>query len=164
LNRSSRNERTCGVQKSSTRKTIMNLDVVAFPALVMADDGWVAYLENKQRLCIWRPVAISKYRKHRILLYDSKNQGWEIESITPEGNGLSRSVSRLLNSRIPVAITIHPIEGSPLQAIRTVLSAAIDADDDILTQFTDKADLKGAIQKPDSFQHLVRALRAKQAI
>lgn len=142
----------------------MNLDAVAFPALVMADDGWVRYLESKQRFTTWRPAAISKYRKHRVLLYDSKNQGWEIERIAPEGSRLGRSVARLLNSRVPVDITIRPIEESPLQLVRTLLSTSIDADDDILTQFTDKADLKDTIQKPDSFQSLVRALRAKRAI
>lgn len=142
----------------------MNLDNIAFPALVIADDGWVEYLETEQGFSLWRAFAISKYRKRRVLFYDSKNQGWEIENIGVNNGRLSFFVARLLNSRLSVDITIRSIGESPSQLVRNVLNAAIDADDDILTQFTDKAQLKRSIQKANSFQDFVRSLRAKRAI
>ncbi len=142
----------------------MNLTDIAFPALVIADDGWVQYLETQQDCLLWTATAISKYRKRRVVFYDSTNRAWETEKIGVQKRGLSFFLARFLNSRIPVDITIRSIEESPLQVVRTVLSAAIDADDDILTQFTDGNVLKRSIQKADSFQSVVRALRAKRAI
>ncbi len=142
----------------------MNLDDVVFPVLVIADDGWVEYVEAKPGFSVWTPSAISKYRKRRVLFYDSKNQVWEIDKIGVKKGRLSLFLARLLNSRIPVDITISSIGESPSQLVRTVLAAAIDADDDILTQFADKAELKRSIQNAHSFASLVRTLRAKRAI
>jgi hypothetical protein len=48
--------------------------------------------------------------------------------------------------------------------VRKALIAAIDADDDILTQFTAAGDLKDAVQKAQSFESLLGVLQEKRAI
>lgn len=141
----------------------MNLNDIAFPALVIADDGWVEYLETGQGFSLWTSAAISKYRKRRVLFYDSKNQIWEIEKIGVQKGRLSFFVARLLNSPMPVDIALRPV-GESAEPVKTVLNAAIDADDDILTQFVDHERLKHSIQQANSFQSLVRVLKAKRAI
>jgi hypothetical protein len=37
----------------------MNLDVVTFPALVVAEDGWVAKIGSKEDLSTWKRSAIA---------------------------------------------------------------------------------------------------------
>ena len=39
----------------------MDLDAVTFPALIVADDGWVQQLKNKEELSSWTRSAVSKY-------------------------------------------------------------------------------------------------------
>jgi len=53
---------------------------------------------------------------------------------------------------------------APLETIRQALDAAIDADDDILTQSVDAETLRRAIARADSFHALVSTLRKNGAI
>ena len=53
---------------------------------------------------------------------------------------------------------------SPIQQVQEALRAAIDADDDILTQDVEADDLKTAVQKATSYKTLVGVLKGKSAI
>jgi hypothetical protein len=144
----------------------MDLDAVTFPALVVADDGWVQQLENKEELSTWTHSAVSKYSKQHLVLYDSRDRAWQIDSVAPlsRRNKFTQLVAEFCNSKIPVRITVRPIAEIPLRAVRNVLVAAIDADDDILTQFTEAAELKAAVSSAQSFESLIGVLKDKRAI
>jgi hypothetical protein len=46
----------------------MDMTTVTFPALVIADDGWVEYLQQMESLSGWTPSAIRKYNRRRVVL------------------------------------------------------------------------------------------------
>jgi hypothetical protein len=144
----------------------MDLDAVTFPALVVAEDGWVQQLETKQELSAWTHSAISKYNKQRVMLYDCEDRAWQIDSIAPltPGSKITRLAASVCNWKVPVQIAVQQIAEAPLQATRNALLAAIDADDDVLTQFTEAVDLKNAVGRAHSFESLIGVLRDKRAI
>jgi hypothetical protein len=145
---------------------LMDLDVIAFPALVVADDGWVSYLPNKEEISKWTHFGIKKYSARHVILYDSKDHAWEIESIAPANRkGVFSSFLRVFyDPEVPVRLSVKPVTGDALRAVHRALTAAIDADDDILTQWTEPSDLKDAVQKADSFASLLQVLKEKRAI
>ena len=143
----------------------MDLDAVTFPALVVADDGWVQQLESKEALSTLTHAALRKYNKRNIVMYDSRERAWQIDSFTPlsHTNIVTKLFATFTNRKVPVRIEVGPITEAPLHATRVALMAAIDADDDILTQFTDAAELKKAIRQAQSFEDLVGLLKTKRA-
>jgi hypothetical protein len=154
------------ISLKDARANCMDLDNVTFPALVVAEDGWVQHLGSKEDLSVWRYSAISKYRKRRVMLYDCQDCAWQIDSIAPRspGNKVTELVAGFCNWKVPVRITVRPIAEAPFQAARNALVIAIDADDDVLTQFTEAADLKNAVERAQSYESLIGALKDKRAI
>jgi hypothetical protein len=72
--------------------------------------------------------------------------------------------ARVLGRKIPASVTLRPITEQPLQVVRDALKTAIDADDDILTQWTTAKDLKTSVRDSDSFRMLVDILKTMRAI
>lgn len=144
----------------------MELEAVSFPALVIADDGWVDYLDRRNSFADWSYSAVRKYNKRRVLLYDNCDCTWQIESIRPiKQPSLFDKIGRLvLNSNFAVRIEVRPITECPMRLVQETLRAAIDADDDILTQDTEAEELKAAVETATSFKSLVAVLRTKRAI
>jgi hypothetical protein len=144
----------------------MDLDAVTFPALVVADDGWVDQIESKEELSTMTHAALRKYGKRHVVLYDSRDRAWQIDSFTPlnHPNIVTKMLAAFSNARVPGRIEVRAITEAPLQATRVALVAAIDADDDILTQFTDAAELKKAIGQAQSFEGLLGILKTNGAI
>jgi hypothetical protein len=144
----------------------MDLELVTFPALVVADDGWVQQLGSKQELAAWTHTAISKYSRRRVMLYDCQDRAWQIDSIVPlrPGNKVTKLVAGFCNWKVPVRISVRPMAEAPLQAARNALVVAIDADDDVLTQFTGAVDLKNAVGRAHSFESLIGVLKDLRAI
>ena len=144
----------------------MDLDVVAFPALIIANDGWVSLARHKEEISEWTPSAIAKYRARQVVLYDSENHAWEVESIARanERSTFGKVLAVLRNAKTPVQLNVRLVARPPVQVVHEILMSAVDADDDILTHWTEAADLKKAIQETDSFATLVRVLKEKRAI
>jgi hypothetical protein len=140
----------------------MDLRAVAFPALIAANDGWVQYLFDAEELSLWTMSAIKKYTARHVVLYDSNDHAWEVESIN-----LVKPASlyaKLVGRKVPVSISVRPVSEAPLQLVCDVINEAIDADDDILTQSVTPSELKASVQKASSFRTLVHALKTKCAV
>ena len=60
----------------------MDLAAVSFPALLVADDGWVQHIENERNLDEMTHVAITTYNKRRVLIHDHRDCVWEVENIS----------------------------------------------------------------------------------
>jgi hypothetical protein len=144
----------------------MDLDVISFPALVVADDGWVQQIDSKEALSALTRAALRKYSKRRVILYDSRDRAWQIDGFEPlqHENAVAKLLAVVSNRKVPVRTSVKPITESPLQVTRDALAAAIDADDDILTQVTKASELKSAIDQAHSFEALIDVLKAKRAI
>jgi|SRR5271165_2197674 len=144
----------------------MDLDAVTFPALVVADDGWVQQLASKETLSTLTQAAFRKYSKRRVLLYDARDRAWQIYSFAPinRPDAVTKLLTAFSNPKVSVHIDVRPITEAPLQATLAALVAAIDADDDVLTQFTEAAELKKAIGQAQSFEGLLGILKTKRAI
>jgi len=141
---------------------IMNLRSVAFPALIAANDGWVQYLSAAEELSVWTTSAIKKYNRRRVVLYDSNDHAWQVDSINPvKPAGL---YAKLVGKKVPVSLSLRPVIEAPFQFVCDVINDAIDADDDILTQSVTANELKASVQKASSFRTLVHALKTKRAI
>jgi len=136
--------------------------VVAFPALIAANDGWVQYVSEAEELSLWTTSAIKKYNGRRVVLYDSNDHAWEVDRIGPvKPTGF---YAKLVGRKIPVSLSLRPVSEAPFQLVREVINEAIDADDDILTQSVTANELKACVRKASSFQTLVDALKTKRAI
>jgi hypothetical protein len=95
----------------------MGLDVVSFPALVVADDGWVQQLDNKEALSTLTRAALRKYRKRRVILYDSRDRAWQVDGFAPlsHENTLAKLLGVVSNRKVAVCAALKPITDSPLQ-------------------------------------------------
>jgi hypothetical protein len=140
-----------GLSLRSTGRTLMDLDAVTFPALIIADDGWVEYLQRCQQLSVRTRLAITKYTGRPVLLYDSRERVWQVESIVPQRPArlFSKLLARTIYSpKVQVRLTLQPITEAPLKAVRDSLHAAIGADDDILTHRAEANVLKKVVEGP----------------
>jgi hypothetical protein len=144
----------------------MDLDAVAFPALIVADDGWVDYVETSSSLDAWTALAVKKYNNRRIVLFDHNDRAWLVESIVPRErrNAIVRVAHAVTNPKLAVQVRVRQVTESPIETIRENLLVAIDAGNDVLTQSTDAPALKTAIQNADSFKAVIQALREARAI
>jgi hypothetical protein len=138
----------------------LNLVAVAFPALIIADDGWIDLWSEPQQ--IFTASAIATYNKRSVVIYDTQNQAWQVEQIVP-GKKMSM-IDRILNRKLQVQVKVKPIDSKAFPAIVNALDKAIGADDDILTQDTDANVLRAAVRKADSFKTLIQALREAHVI
>ncbi|MGA3234850.1 MAG: hypothetical protein ABSG03_01005 [Bryobacteraceae bacterium] len=111
----------------------MDLDAVTFPALIVAEDGWVEYLASVAQLAMWTNTAIKKYNKRRVLLYDWSDRAWMVDAIVSRArrNLFVRLIHAAYNPRIPVQISVRPITECPIETLRDALLVAIGKDDDV---------------------------------
>ena len=145
---------------------MFKLNAVAFPALIVADDGWVQYVPAESELNEWSNSAVRKYAKQRVVLYDSLNGAWLVASIAPQQrqNVVGAILDALRNRRMRVEVFVRAAPGNPLSSVQEALLTAIDAGDDILTQHVEASELKANVKQAVSFEALVQVLRAAQAI
>jgi hypothetical protein len=101
-----------------------------------------------------------------MVLYDSHDRAWQVEDIAPlsQPTIVAKVLAPFHSANVRVRLAVRPITEAPLSVVRKALIAAIDADDDILTQFTAAGDLKDAVQKAQSFEALLGVLQEKRAI
>jgi hypothetical protein len=101
-----------------------------------------------------------------VIFYDSEDRVWQVESIAadPALDGLRKAIAKLTNRKLQVNITLRRVSEAPLQTIQRALEAAVDADDDILTQFSDGNEIRSALRETLSFKSVVSLLRSKGAI
>jgi hypothetical protein len=144
----------------------IDLDAVAFPALIVADDGWVDYLDTSARLEVWTASAFKKYKNRRLVLLDHNDCAWLVESIVPRArrNAIVRLAHAVINPKLAVQVQVRQLTESAIETIRENLLVAIDADNDVLTQYTEGPALKTAIQNAGSFNAVVQVLRSARAI
>ncbi len=142
------------------------LEDLTFPALIVAEDGWVDYLDSAARLSAWTTTAIKKYNKCRVFLYDQTDRAWLVESIVPRDrrSPFVRLVHAVYNPKLAVRMRVRPIIESRIGTFQRALLLAIDKDDDVLTQYTEAPQLKAAIQEATSFKALVQVLRTARVI
>jgi hypothetical protein len=143
----------------------MNLDLVSFPALIMADDGWVEYADRKEDLEFWSAHALKKYNQRTLLLYDSENRAWRVVGILPcrDLNVLEKMLAVITGGpKLQVQFNLTRVQDAPLRAVRDMLCAAIDEDDDVLTQNLDqeqRRELITNLRSAENFRDLASALR-----
>lgn len=140
----------------------MDLQAIAFPALIVANDGWVQYLSEAEELSLWTTSAIRKYIGRRVVLYDSRDRVWEVDSINPTKS--ASLYAKIVGKKVPVRLSLRPVDETPFQLVCDIINEAIDADNDILTQSVTANDLKASVQKASSFRTLVHVLKTKNAI
>lgn len=144
----------------------MEVDDLAFPVLIVAADGWVEYAKTALALTVWTAAAVRKYGNSRLLVCDSLERLWMADNIVPSRprNALLRLSDKIRNPRIAIRITPRQITDDPANTLRNALLAALDEDDDILTQHVGGAELKRHIEGANSFSALVSVLKSAKVI
>jgi hypothetical protein len=138
-----------------------------FPLLIIASDGWVNYFKKDKDLGAFNYIAIKKYNKLKPLIIDSAESVWQIIEISPNKplNLLDKILAyTFYHPLIPVIFQVNKITERPMDIIKDALIQAIDADDDILTQWTDADELKKVVKDANSFDSLIANLKKKKAI
>jgi len=144
----------------------IGLESVRFPVLVIADDGWVDYIDSPEQLSAWTYSAIRKYSKRRVMLYDSGENGWILNKLEPSNpcSLLGKCLASIANRQVPARLFVRSLSETPLEKAKELLYVAIDQDDDILTQYNPANEIKDDVAKAYSFESLVEALKSKGAI
>jgi hypothetical protein len=140
-------------------KQSINLSSVVFPALIIADDGWVDLWYEQQTLSA---SAVATYSNQRIVIYDTQNQAWLVERIIPVKK--VSLLDRMVNRKLQVEMEVKQITTDAFAAILDVLDKAIDAGNELFTQQMEAVNLKKAIQGAGSFEVLLETLRLAGAI
>lgn len=104
-------------------KQNINLNTIAYPALVIATDGWVEFWHEQQSF--FSASAVSFYNKRKIVIYDAQNQAWLVKRIVPVKN--VSLLDKFINRRLQVEIHVTQITTGALTATLEVLDQAIDA-------------------------------------
>ncbi len=138
-----------------------------FPLLIIASDGWVDYFKKDEDLSAFNYIAIKKYNQLKPHIIDSAESVWQITEISAKKplTFLDKFLAHTFhNPLIPVTIQVEKITEKPIDTIKQALMHAIDADDDILTQWCEASELKKAVESADSFKSLIATLKKKKAI
>ena len=144
-----------------------DLDLIKFPVLVVADDGWLQLCSTASDLSKWNYIGINKYNKRRVLLYDSSDNLWLLKTIIPEKR---LTFIRLLlaytfyNPRLQASLVLQPIYEEKTAAISAAIKHALDKDDDVSTQWSTASEIKKSIENKNTFRDIVSALKRKRAI
>ena len=132
-----------------------------YPVLAIHPKGFVAYLAGD---AYWEslPAAfIGVYLKRRsvMVFYDRGGEKWELLSLTP-ARPVSR-IRRLFSGLRPIAVRaeFRSTGKYSLDEIRATMRAAVEADDDILTQFHDKKQVLDWVDKAESVGRMFNLYR-----
>jgi hypothetical protein len=111
--------------------------------------------------------AYTKGYWNNILLFDAAGNKWKVTRVTP--NRKIYPIEKIMasicwNPKIKVRLEFDKPKPYPLEALKKEISALVDFDDDILTQFIEANDLKEVIKTADNFEGLVDILKRYNVI
>ena len=92
----------------------MDLQAVAFPALVAADDGWVQYLSEAEELSVWTTVCNQEVQQTTTCRFsDSNDRARQVDGInTAKPAGL---YAKLVRRKVTVSLSLRPVSEAPFQ-------------------------------------------------
>ena len=132
-----------------------------YPVLAIHPKGFVQYLADD---AYWKslPIAfIAMYLKRRgaMVFYDKTGEKWELLSLCPVGP--VRLFTRVFFGlrRTEVRPEFRSSGKYSLEDIRASMRAAVEADDDILTQFHDKKQVLNWVDKAESIPRMFNLYR-----
>src|SRR5436190_7948763 len=85
---------------------------VTFPALLIADDGWIEHVKAAAEIVNWTRVAVLKYENRRMLVLDADDNAWKVTRIStdPPMNALERLLAHTIhNPKVPVKLELERI-------------------------------------------------------
>jgi len=93
----------------------MDLQAVALPALVAADDEWVQYLSEADELSLCTTVCNQEYNRRRVVLHDSNDRAGQVDGINPaKPAGL---YAKLVGRKVTVSLSLRPVSEAPFQFV-----------------------------------------------
>ena len=98
----------------------MDLQAVAFPALVAADDGWVQYLSEAEELSVWTTVCNQEVQQTTTCRFsDSNDRARQVDGINPaKPAGL---YAKLVRRKVTVSLSLRPVSEAPFQFVCDVI-------------------------------------------
>jgi hypothetical protein len=134
---------------------------VPAPLLIIAPDGWVALIRDRNSLARWNRRAIAKYNRIGFLLLDGTGNAWQLVRLRWTRAGLAE---RLFGRTAETQIELAPASGAALDLAKQALAGALDADDDVLTQFVDDEAIRKAAKDAESVPELIESLKRLRVI
>jgi hypothetical protein len=138
-----------------------SLDDVPAPLLIIAPDGWVALIRDRTSLARWNRRAIAKYNRIGFLVLDGEGAAWRLERLRWTRAGIA---ARLFGKPAETRVELVPAGEPALAAAKRALAGALDADDDVLTQFASDKAIRKAVKTAGSVPELIAALKRLRAI
>ena len=98
----------------------MDLQAVAFPAVVAADDGWVQYLSEAEELSVWTTVCNQEVQQTTTCRFsDSNDRARQVDGINPaKPAGL---YAKLVRRKVTVSLSLRPVSEAPFQFVCDVI-------------------------------------------
>jgi hypothetical protein len=142
----------------------MKVNDLAFPVLLIADDGWVEKLAQPE-FQQWNRIAIDRYLNRKMILIDAKKHlcGLKLRPKEPVSWIQLALAHAGYNPTVPIDLEIQKLNDG-LEQLKSVLGSAIEADDDCLTQFVKPEKLKALVADAKSPEEILDALSRAKAI
>ena len=98
----------------------MDLQAVAFPALVVADDGWVQYLSEAEELSVWTTVCNQEGQQSTCRFSTTAtDRARQVDDINPaKPAGL---YAKPVRRKVTVSLSLRPVSESPFQFVCHVI-------------------------------------------
>lgn len=146
---------------------MINNEDIHYPALLVADDGWVDLIKDDTQLSKWNYIAIRKYNVRNVLFYDSSNNVWQIQEIVPQKPATFFKLllaHTIYNPTVEVSIRLVEHEKMNSTDIISAIGNAIDNGNGLLTQFAEAGEIKESIRGKTTFKEIVSVLKERGII
>ena len=135
------------------------------PTFEVDGGGFISFVPDHPRKERAKLLAIVNAYFEKVTVYDREGRKWSGRGI--EGPSRKSWWTKLLANTVYnpwVTVTVVWQEPKPyeIEELKSVYTAAVDKDDDILTQFVDANELKSRIDQADTFDELVETYRWMQ--
>ncbi len=140
--------------------TVRTLPDLPFPILFATDGGWVERAAGPADLVLWNMRGIRRFSKIPVTILDSESRPWRVTSIEPARP--PTLVERITGRMIPAIIHIEHVNADGASAFRAALDRALEADDDVLTQWEDAETISARIKDCTdfaAFDHVLGEMR-----
>jgi hypothetical protein len=142
--------------------TVEDLHSLEGEYLVVSDKGYVDLWSIAPERLTLTAYAIVRRGYARWRLYGPDGRMRRVDSVAPQRRrGLLQQVLAytMHNPRVDAAVTYAPAEAFVLDDLKEALTRAIEADDDVLSQFVEPAELLRQVRSAGSYGEILTVVR-----
>ena len=135
-----------------------------YPMLVVDPKGWLGLKAGQRKD---RFSLLGALHSKRWTGYDSAGNQWRVAAASfPYRDTWWRRflASTIYNPRFEAELSWEAAGSYSFRDLQALVCSLADKDDDLLTQWVERDDLKAAVSTCETFEELIRMLKSKKAI